>query len=103
MSLTHSCFVSSDSDGLIKLWTIKTSECVKTMDEHTEKVKTGFTTSGQLAKLIYPLDVLGMVACSKSFSANDVDWRSGFCPQYLEGTYVEIFFLSTRAKICSPR
>ena len=30
--------MSSDSDGLIKLWTVKTSECLKTFDEHTEKV-----------------------------------------------------------------
>ena len=28
----------SDSEGLVKLWTIKTSECVKTLDEHTDKV-----------------------------------------------------------------
>ena len=31
--------IPSDSDGLIKLWTIKTSECVKTLDEHADKVK----------------------------------------------------------------
>ena len=33
------CFICSDSDGLIKLWTIKTSECVKTLDDHSDKVK----------------------------------------------------------------
>lgn len=30
--------VSSGSDGLIKLWTIKTGECVNTFDNHTEKI-----------------------------------------------------------------
>lgn len=25
------------SDGLLKLWTIKTNECVKTFDEHQDK------------------------------------------------------------------
>jgi len=30
--------VSAASDGLIKLWTIKTSECVATMDAHQSKV-----------------------------------------------------------------
>jgi U3 small nucleolar RNA-associated protein 13 len=29
--------VSSASDGLIKLWSIKTSECVGTFDEHEDK------------------------------------------------------------------
>ena len=28
----------SGSDGLVKLWTIKNSECVKTFDEHEGKV-----------------------------------------------------------------
>ena len=28
----------SGSDGLIKIWTIKTNECVATLDQHTEKV-----------------------------------------------------------------
>uniref|UniRef100_A0A8C1WDL6 Transducin beta like 3 n=1 Tax=Cyprinus carpio TaxID=7962 RepID=A0A8C1WDL6_CYPCA len=30
--------VSSGSDGLVKLWTIKTNECVKTFDAHQDKV-----------------------------------------------------------------
>lgn len=30
----------SGSDGLLKLWTIKNNECVKTMDEHVDKVWT---------------------------------------------------------------
>ena len=30
------CF--SGSDGLLKLWTIKTSECVKTLDAHEARV-----------------------------------------------------------------
>ena len=30
------CF--SGSDGLVKLWTIKVNECVKTFDEHTAKI-----------------------------------------------------------------
>lgn len=29
---------SSGSDGLVKLWTIKTNECVKTLDAHQDKV-----------------------------------------------------------------
>ena len=29
--------VSSASDGLLKLWNIKTSECVGTFDEHEDK------------------------------------------------------------------
>lgn len=28
----------SGSDGLVKLWTIKTNECVKTLDIHQDKV-----------------------------------------------------------------
>ena len=31
-------FVLSGSDGLVKLWTIKTNECVKTLDAHQDKV-----------------------------------------------------------------
>lgn len=30
--------VSSGSDGLLKIWTIKTNECDTTLDNHTEKV-----------------------------------------------------------------
>lgn len=30
--------VLSGSDGLVKLWTIKTNECVKTLDAHQDKV-----------------------------------------------------------------
>ena len=30
--------VSSASDGLIKLWNIKTNECVSTFDEHSDKI-----------------------------------------------------------------
>ena len=30
--------VSSGGDGLVKLWTVRTNECVATMDGHTEKV-----------------------------------------------------------------
>ena len=36
---THT-YTTSGNDGLIKLWTIKTSECVTTLDQHTEKVCT---------------------------------------------------------------
>ena len=25
-------------DGLVKVWTIKTNECIATLDQHTEKV-----------------------------------------------------------------
>ena len=35
-----SLFLHSGSDGLLKLWTIKNNECVKTMDEHVDKVWT---------------------------------------------------------------
>lgn len=30
--------VSSSSDGLVKLWNIKDEECVKTLDNHEDKV-----------------------------------------------------------------
>lgn len=30
--------ITSGSDGLIKLWNIKSSECVKTLDAHEDKV-----------------------------------------------------------------
>lgn len=30
--------VSTGSDGLIKLWTIKSRECINTFDKHTDKV-----------------------------------------------------------------
>lgn len=40
--MSPKCFVAclscSGSDGLVKLWTIKTNECVATLDEHTEKI-----------------------------------------------------------------
>lgn len=29
---------SSGTNGLVKLWTIKSNECVKTFDEHEDKV-----------------------------------------------------------------
>ena len=28
----------SGSDGLVKIWTVRTNECVATLDQHTEKV-----------------------------------------------------------------
>lgn len=31
--------VSSSSDGLVKLWNIKDEECVKTLDNHEDKVR----------------------------------------------------------------
>jgi U3 small nucleolar RNA-associated protein 13 len=30
--------VTSSSDGLVKLWNIKDEECVKTLDNHEDKV-----------------------------------------------------------------
>ena len=30
--------MSSGSDGLIKLWTIRTNECEATLDHHTDKI-----------------------------------------------------------------
>lgn len=33
----HACPLSG-SDGLVKLWTIKTNECIKTLDAHQDKV-----------------------------------------------------------------
>lgn len=30
--------MSSGSDGLVKLWDIKTNQCTATLDNHTEKV-----------------------------------------------------------------
>ncbi|KAG1049358.1 hypothetical protein G6F42_029037 [Rhizopus arrhizus] len=30
--------VSAGSDGLVKVWTIKTNECASTLDNHTQKV-----------------------------------------------------------------
>lgn len=30
--------IFSGSEGLLKLWTIKTNECVKTFDQHLDKV-----------------------------------------------------------------
>lgn len=30
--------LSSGSKGLLKLWTIKTNECIKTFDQHLDKV-----------------------------------------------------------------
>ena len=32
------CFLSIGADGLVKLWTIKTNECVNTFDYHEDKV-----------------------------------------------------------------
>ena len=32
------CVYFSGSDGLLKLWTVKSNECVKTYDEHEDKV-----------------------------------------------------------------
>lgn len=44
-SLTSLYLCCSGSDGLVKLWTIKTNECVATMDEHTEKIWSLATSS----------------------------------------------------------
>jgi U3 small nucleolar RNA-associated protein 13 len=30
--------ISAGSDGLVKVWTIKSNECASTLDNHTEKV-----------------------------------------------------------------
>lgn len=38
LNLPNRCSVFSGSDGLVKLWTIKTNECVKTLDAHQDKV-----------------------------------------------------------------
>lgn len=38
MSYFFSVLFLSGSDGLVKLWTIKSNECVKTFDEHQDKV-----------------------------------------------------------------
>lgn len=37
--------ISSGSDGLVKLWTIKTNECVTTLDNHEDKIW-GLTVRG---------------------------------------------------------
>ena len=50
----------SATDGLVKLWTVKTNECVKTLDEHEDKIwalaisKTGetFITGGADSTLV---------------------------------------------------
>ncbi|KAG5438598.1 hypothetical protein PCANB_002704 [Pneumocystis canis] len=39
--------ISSGSDGLIKLWTIKTGECVTTLDNHTDRVWSLCTSSSE--------------------------------------------------------
>ena len=40
--IARTCFpdvmIFSGSDGLIKLWTIKSNECVKTLDDHEDKI-----------------------------------------------------------------
>ena len=33
------CCLYSGSDGLVKVWNIKTTECAATLDEHTDKVR----------------------------------------------------------------
>ena len=33
--------VSSGNDGLVKVWTIRTNECVTTLDSHEDKVGKG--------------------------------------------------------------
>ena len=37
-TLFHITVTCSGSDGLVKVWTIRTNECVATLDRHTEKV-----------------------------------------------------------------
>ena len=34
----------SGSDGLVKIWTVRTNECVTTLDQHTEKVHITFNS-----------------------------------------------------------
>jgi U3 small nucleolar RNA-associated protein 13 len=36
--------ISSGSDGLVKLWNIKSNECIDTMDEHEDKVTSSDTS-----------------------------------------------------------
>ena len=33
------CDGCSGSDGLVKIWNVRTNECVTTLDQHTEKVR----------------------------------------------------------------
>ena len=57
--------ISSASDGLLKLWNIKTNECVGTFDKHDEKVwalcvnkdESKFISGGADGKLIIWKDV----------------------------------------------
>ena len=35
---TDTILYCSGSDGLVKLWTIKNNECVRTLDEHEDKI-----------------------------------------------------------------
>lgn len=42
--LTHGMqLLSAGSDGLLKLWTIKTNECVATYDAHDDRVRAPLT------------------------------------------------------------
>lgn len=57
--------ISSASDGLLKLWNIKTNECVGTFDEHNDKIwalcvssdENRYVTGGADGKLIVWKDI----------------------------------------------
>ncbi len=57
--------ISTGSDGLVKLWSIKSNECVGTFDEHDDKLwalcvskdETKFVSGGADGKLIVWKDV----------------------------------------------
>ena len=49
--------VTSASDGLVKLWNIKDEECVKTLDNHEDKVSPGSCNFMDVQRLMRILDL----------------------------------------------
>lgn len=96
LNLSLSLF--SGSDGLVKLWTIKTNECVKTFDAHQDKVwalhgsrKDDLIVTGSADSLITfwkvsPPDISCAVSLSSDMCSNhlstkhwNVKWNNANC------------------------
>ena len=73
----------SGSDGLVKLWNIRTNECVVTLDQHTEKVTIHFPEHLWCEPLCVLLQVWslacssdGMVLVSGSADSVICEWKA---------------------------
>ena len=87
----------SGSDGLVKVWTIRTNECVVTLDRHTEKVSctylNRYTTRHYLHTLCEDVRVsAGVSGHSANFFAQLLKSElDPICSWYVHNAYLKMF------------